>query len=209
MKKEKETMTIHRALSELKLIDSKIDKAIKSIIPIGVYQKGKKINAHISEEDFKKNAQSNYDSFNSLVERKVKIKNAIVTANATTKLRIGEKELTISEAINYKTVIGMKKEFLEVLKARNNHAIGSLNKSNETVNANLQLILEKTFGANKPEKETMEHVSKPFLEQNEFKLFDPLKLDEKITKLESEIATFESEVDSALSEINAVTKIEI
>ncbi len=130
-------------------------------------------------------------------------------ANANTKLTVGKKELTISEAINYKTIVSAKKEFLEVLKARNTHAIGGLNKSNEGVNANLQLILEKTFGANKPEKETMENVSNPFLEQNEFKLFDPIKVNDKITELENEIATFESEVDSALSEINAVTKIEI
>jgi len=205
----KETMTIHRALSELKLIDSKISKAITSINPIGVQQKGKKINNHISEDEFQKNAISNYDSFNSLVDRKVKIKNAIVNANATTKLKIGDKELTISEAINYKTVIDMKKEFLEVLKSKNNHAVGSLNKSNETVQANLQLILEKTFGANKPEKETLDNVRTPFLQQNEFMLFDPIKINEKISELENQIGVFESEVDSALSEINAVTKIEI
>lgn len=204
-----EEMTIHRALSELKLIDSKIENAIKSIDPIGVNQKGKKVNNRYPEDEFQKNAQSNYDSFNSLIERKINIKNSIVKANSSTTLTVAGKSMTISEAINHKTIISMKKTFLEVLKAKNNHAVGSLNKSNETVKGNLQVLLEKMFAGNKPEKDMLENISTPFMSTNEYHLFDPLKINDKIKAIEEQVGGFESEVDAALSEINAITKVNI
>jgi len=47
-----ERMTIHRGLSELKLIDSKIKKRIEDIDPLGVYQKDKKVNGVYDKDDF-------------------------------------------------------------------------------------------------------------------------------------------------------------
>ena len=41
---KKETMTIHRALSELKLIDAKIEKSIEAIEPVGLMLDGKLVN---------------------------------------------------------------------------------------------------------------------------------------------------------------------
>lgn len=68
-----EKMTIHRALSELKLIDAKIEKQINELIPSGVYQKGKLVEGYITEADFEKSAKSKFDSVNDLIERKNKI----------------------------------------------------------------------------------------------------------------------------------------
>jgi len=81
---EKQKMTIHRALSELKLIDSKIEKQINEIIAVGIYQKGKNINGYISPDEFKSSAKSKYDSVNDLIARKCNIKSAIVDSNSKT-----------------------------------------------------------------------------------------------------------------------------
>lgn len=205
-----EKMTIHRALSELKLIDAKIEKQTNEIVPSGVYQKEKLVENYVTKEDFEKNAKSRFDSVNDLIGRKIKIKSAIVNANGLTQVTIGDKQMSIADAINFKAVVKFKKKLIETLKARHRTAVATLNKNNELVNANVQRILEATFGKEnvKVGKDDVEAVRKPYLEANEFHLFDPLKVDETVEKMEKEVSEFEAEVDAVLSEINAVTIIE-
>lgn len=205
-----EKMTIHRALSELKLIDAKIEKQINEVLPSGILQKGKLVNGYIQETEFEKAAKSKYDSVNDLIDRKNKIKSAIVTANGVTQVKVSEKQMTIADAINFKAVIKFKKKLIATLKQRHSQAIGELNKHNEAVNANVQRILEATFGKEnvKVGKEDVEAVRKPYMDANEFHLFDPLKVDATVEALEKEVSEFEAEVDAVLSEINAITIIE-
>lgn len=85
---ENKIMTIHRALAELKLIDSKIEKAISIIEPTGVMQTNKLVNNFYKKEDFEKEAKAKYQSVIDLIERKNKIKSAIVIANGITEVEI-------------------------------------------------------------------------------------------------------------------------
>ncbi len=71
-----ETMTIHRALAELKLIDSRIEKSINAIVCSGIYQKDKLVNNYYTKNDFKKDARSKHQSVTDLIDRKNKIKSA-------------------------------------------------------------------------------------------------------------------------------------
>lgn len=206
-----EKMTIHRGLSELKLIDSKIEKQINEILPTGTFQKGKLVEGFMEKDVFEKNAKSRFDSVNDLISRKSKIKSAIVEANGKTSVTVGGKEMTIADAINFKNIIKFKKKLIEVLKAKHRTAVGVLNKNNELVNQNVQRILEATFGKEnvKVGDKDVDAVRTPYLEANEFHLFDPIKVDETVEKLEKEVAEFEADCDATLSEINAVTFIEI
>jgi hypothetical protein len=208
---EKRTMTIHRALSELKLIDSKINKQISEIVPTGITQKGKLVNGHIKEDDFAKSAQSKFDSVNDLIKTKTSLKSAIVKANAETTVKIGDKTMTIADAINFKAVISYKKSLVDVLKARYNQSVALLNTNNDKVEKNLQAILEAALGKEnvKTSKEDVDAVAKPFLEANQYLLVDPLKVADVIESIEKEVSEFEAEVDAALSEVNAITTIEI
>jgi hypothetical protein len=207
----KTKITIHRALSELKLIDAKIERQIDELIPAGIHQKGKLINNYIPENDFKSSAQSKFDAVNDLINRKNVIKSAIVAANGYTKVTVAGKEMTIADAINYKSVVKYKRNLAKMLRDRLNSAVSAMNKNNEAVEKNIQAILEATFGKEnvKVGKDDVEAVRKPYLEANEFHLFDPLKATEKIETIEKEVAEFEAEVDAVLSEINAITFIEV
>jgi len=204
-------ITIHRALAELKLIDAKIEKNIAELLPVGINQKGKKINNHIEVEDFKTTAQSKYDSINDLIKRKTVVKSAIVEANGKTMVKIADKEMSIADAINFKATVKFKKQLVDALNQKLNSAISSLNINNDKVGKNLQVILEATFGRDTAsvKMEDIDNVSKPFVENNEFHLFDPLEVAKKIEALEKEISEFEAEVDAVLSEANAITQIEI
>lgn len=204
-------MTIHRALSELKLIDSKIEKQISELLPTGTYQKNKLIIGYIKEEDFTNSATSKFQSVTDLINRKSAIKSAIVQANGATKLKLGGKEMTIADAINFKSAIKFKKQLIDRLKNVRNASIADMNNNNAIVEQNVQKLLEYTFGKEnvKVDPKDMEAVRKPYIEANEFHLFDPLKVNEKIEAMEKEVGDFEMEVDAALSEINAVTFIEV
>jgi hypothetical protein len=204
-------MTIHRALSELKLIDAKIDKGIAEIIPIGIYQKGKKINNHYAEDDFKDMAGSHFASVSDLIQRKVKIKSAIVKSNGLTTVKVGGKTMTVSDAITFKRIIEQKNKFLTVLKQHRDNSMANINRANEMVNSNLNTLLQNAMGKDnvKASKEDIDAISKPFLDNNTFHLFDPLNLNEKIKELEVEIGDFQAEVDAVLSESNAITLIEV
>jgi len=203
-------ITIHRALAELKLIDAKIEKGINEIYPTGIFQKGRKIDNWISEDEFKKNAQSQYDSVTDLINRKVKIKSAIVNANCVTKIKVGERDMTIADAINFKRVIEMKKKLVNEMKRKHMVAVGNMNKNNEIVQKNVETLLANALGKDnvKTSKEDVDAISKPYLDNNIFSLFNPLETEKKVEALEKEINEFESEVDACLSEANATTFIE-
>ena len=96
-----EKMTIHRGLSELKLIDSRIEKQITEISPVGINRKGKMVDNIYPEEDFRISATSKFQSMTDLIERKSKIKSAIVKSNGTTMVKVGEKEMTVSNATTF------------------------------------------------------------------------------------------------------------
>ncbi len=211
MNTNKQKMTIHRGLSELKLIDSKIEKQIEEMLPTGIYQKGKLINNHIEETNFATSAKSKFDSINDLIIRKNQIKSAIVEANSKTKIIVADKEMTIADAINFKAIVQYKKSLINSLKTKYQHSLAQLNQQNVVVDQNLQKILEATFGKEnvKVGKEDYDAVKKPFMEANQFRLFDPLNVVDKIESIQKEVEDFEMEVDAVLSEINAITVIEI
>lgn len=204
-------MTIHRALSELKVIDAKIEKQTNELLPTAYAQKDKPIMGYLSVDEFTREAKSRHDSVLALIDRKLKIKSAIVHANGRTTVTIADKVMTIADAINFKAVIAKKIALVNRLKIMHNKAVGDMNKNNEMVEANVQRLLEATFGKEnvKVGKEDVEAVRKPYMESNTFHLHDPLKVTEVITAMEKEISDFQSEVDATLSEINATTFIEI
>jgi uncharacterized protein YozE (UPF0346 family) len=204
-------ISLHRALAELKLLESKIVKLTKELEPVGIRQKGKLVNRIYDEETFTKQATAKFQSVNDLIERKVKIKSAIVAANAVTMVKIGTKTMSIADAITYKSLLSLKKSLIDDLKIKYGRVKADMEAKNILVEQNLQKVLEATFGKDnvKITKDDMDAVRKPFLESNEWLLIDPLNVEETIETLEREVSEFESEVDAVLSEINAVTLVEV
>lgn len=207
-------MTIHRALAELKLIDSKIEKAINSIEPTGVMQNEKLVNGFIKKEDFESNAKSKLQSVNDLIDRKNKIKSAIVTANGITKVKISDKEMTIADAINFKAVIIFKKNLLYSIRTKHQKVKSKFLVENDNLNKqaleNAKIMLGKQDDSKvKPTDDDVKNIMDPFVKRNEFILVDPLEVDKLTESMQKEIDDFEIEVDASLSEINATTFIEI
>jgi hypothetical protein len=211
MKNEK--MTIHRALAELKLIDSKIEKAISVIEPTGVMQANKPVSGFYKKEDFETEAKAKFQSVVDLIERKNKIKSAIVTANGVTQVEISGVKMTIADAINFKSVVVFKKNLIATLIKKHNSVKSKFTVENEKVNnvalENAKIMIGKQGDDRvKPTDEDVKNIVEPFVKRNEFHLVDPLEVEKLTEKLQNEVNNFEVEVDAVLSEINAITVIE-
>ncbi len=100
---------------------------------------------------------------------------------------------------------------IDKLNRSHKKSVADLTNNNGVVEKNVQILLEHTFGkeSTKADARDIEAIRKPYLENNEFHLADPLSVEKVIEAMEKEISTFESEVDAVLSESNAVTLIEI
>ena len=101
------TLSIARALVELKTLDSRIGKITNNTNWILLKSKNK--NSNINEEEFKKSTISEFQSLNDLIMRRDKIKNAIILSNCSATVLLGEKKMTVSQAIEYKKTIQYKK----------------------------------------------------------------------------------------------------
>lgn len=203
-------MSITRALVELNTLDSRINKTIEKLIPVEIVT-GKNIpRGYKTIEEFNKKAREDYQSVVDLIKRRNSIKGAIVKANATTNVKIGEKEMTIAQAIEYKNSIKYEEALLKKLNTYSANSLRTMEQMDVDIQMRLQRLLETNFGKDsKAKSEEYDAIAKPFLEGNAPKLIDPIDIKATLKKHEDAITAFKGDVDTALSEINAKTDIEI
>ena len=195
-------ITITRALTELKTLDKRIQKAIDSgsfISFQGQFYKP-------SEQT--KNAASDYQSIVDLLERRKKIKSLIVMCNAVTKVTICGKEMTIAEAIETKSSIKHLENLLNRLKSQYSQANVSVENINEKVRRDLESKTKMT-GEKEDSKMDINEFSTTYLGLHGVKLYDPIKISSKISETEDYITKFKSEVDFVLTEKNSTTYINV
>lgn len=97
-----ETMTVHKALCELKTLDARIKKAVESSVYVFANKHSNAKVSGLSVSDYCAEIKSAYQSATDLIARRDAIKRAVVLSNATTKVTVGGKEYTIAEAIEMK-----------------------------------------------------------------------------------------------------------
>jgi hypothetical protein len=195
-------ITITRALTELKTLDKRIQKAIDSGYFVSFEGQFYKPNEQA------KSAVATYQSIMDLLERRKKIKSSIVTSNATTKVSICGKEMSIAEAIETKSSIKHLDNLLNRLKAQ--HAQES--RTVESINEKVRRELESKTKMTSEKEETkmdMNEFSNSYVKLHGVTLYDKLKISSKIEELEDYITKFRSEVDFVLTEKNSTTFISV
>lgn len=205
--------SITRALAELKSLKGRYNKEVTNLSSIAV-KRGMKIRppyTSFKEEDFIKTAEAQYQSIVALRRRMDEIKIAIDKSNFETVIKIGDKEMTVLEALVKKGNIDSDIYLLNCMKNQLQTARHEFEKSLNENNAKVESIVHDQL-TNKDvakkadvEKEACETVEKLY----EVKMIDPLALEEKIKELENEIEEFQKNVDFVLSESNSKTCIEI
>lgn len=211
-----QTMSITRALAELKRLDDKISRAITGSTFVGI-QIGKNVNAKPNGVQgtvatVAAQIQGAFDSLDAMFNQRDSIKSKIVQSNAVTKVTIAGREVTVAEAIELKRSVTNKRDLLNVLKRQQtavNATISAHNaKLDEAIDSQVKALYTSEKGA-KVTSEQFDNVSKPMKEQKEASVIDPKDIVKSITALEELISVVDTELDFTLSEINAKTTISV
>lgn len=214
-----ETMTIHRALVELKTIDKRIKQAIDSAeFCTAARVNTKKLNGKPVEE-FATEAVGAYDKVSDLIARRNAIKCAIPVSNAVTAIKVGDKTMTVAEAIVLKqNGFQPYKALLAELKAQYSMAMSEVEEENASLDKRAETYVVSLYGganaAKAADPKDVETARKSYTETNTFEIVDGLKagkqtIASRIEALENMIETFQNDLDAALSVSNATTTITI
>jgi hypothetical protein len=207
---KKETMSVHRALAELKLIDNKISTEINKAKFAGVKRKASDSINSMSVKDFKQKSLSSLQAIKDLIKRRDAIKSAVVLSNATTKVKVGDKEFTVAEAIDKKNTIENTVDLISELKRAYNQNHLVVENFNEQLNDEaLNYFKQITENKDKLNDNAFKALVGAYKEEREKEVvagFDVLKEQEELA---DELNEFLTNVDYILSESNTETKITI
>lgn len=212
-----ETMTVHKGLCELKILDKRISTEISEAeFCICAKASAKKIKG-MTPDEYKKNSESGYNRICDLIRRRDAIKQAISRSNASTNVTINDEEYTVAEAIymNQSGVV-LKQELLRTMKSRYNQVVSEVERSNVQVGMKAD-DFARDYATGKPEKgnkpdvdsDDINSIHNDYYERNKFDIVTGIDMLAEIKKLESWIDSFKAEVDSALSVSNAITTITV
>lgn len=210
---EKQKMLVTQALNELKTLDSRINRAIANTTYIAAAKKNEtKVSSNLTKTDFVANTKADMQSITDLIERRKRMKAAIVKSNAETKVVVGGTEMTVADAIERKTSISYETDLLNRMRYQLDQATKQVNVKNLEMENKIDSLVATAYG--RDSKATIgtsdyDNIANPYKTNNEYSLVDPLNLKAVIDKLETDILTFTSEVDSVLQISNCVTSIEI
>ena len=208
-----ETMTIHRALAENKMLDARISKALSSL---SVVVPNKHSNTKISGvpiDGFCKKAVEDYKSLRTLISRQNAIKRAITNSNAVTKVSIGGSEYTVAEAIDMKNRgVLFPLRLAEVLEQQYSKAKAEADRNNgdkldQRSDEHIKNLYQGTDMKNMSEE--IKKVRDAFITSQTVEVLDPVNAIAEAEALHAKLDTFMAEVDSALSVSNALTTITV
>lgn len=213
----KENMTIHKALAELKIIDDRINKAITS----GTYvvankHSNQKIHG-MTIDEFKTQMQADFKKVSDLIARRNAIKRAVVASNAVTKVKVGDTEYTVAEAIEMKNHgMEFKEYFMRAISTQYVRAKNELdlNSGDPLEKRAEQYVLSVIQAQPKDSKmavdsDAMKNLRAQYIKDNQYDIIDPIGVKNVIDGLDTEVSEFLTEVDAALSVSNAITVLDI
>ena len=213
----KEQMTVHKALSELKVIDSRINNAIRSgTFVVANKHSNDKIHG-MTINEFKNSMKSDFQKVSDLIARRNAIKKAVVASNAVTKVKVGDTEYTVATAIEMKNHgMEFKNTFKKCLEAQYAVAKNELDKNSgdplekRAENYVLSVIQAQPKDSKMAvDSEAMKNLRAQYIKDNTYDIIDPIGVKDAIEQLDNEISSFITEVDAALSVSNALTVLDI
>lgn len=202
-------ITITEGLVELKTLDARINKGLTDMNSAVAVVENAKATPEFKDE-YSKKVRSAYQSVKDLIDERNKIKSAIVKSNAETRVKVGSREMTVAEAIEYKSSIKYEKELAAALLAGLTNAEGRYNAYNERLQTRIDGIVQQ-MGSN--DRSDFVEAQKLFAENykasNGYALLDPLDAKKEAQGISEKITDFLKNVDVALTLSNAITFIEV
>lgn len=205
-----EELSITRALAEIQLLDKRIFKLINFNSEKYVCVKSDK--STVDFEKAGKSINSSYQSIIDLINRRHKLKSAVILKNAQTMIQLTNEKLSIAELIERKQMVEQYRNLLDYMKQNKEDALNQVRSQNEKVESELLRIIEASFGKNSSNTKSssaseIETISTTYRKKNYSELFDPLDINAKIKTIDSLIDEYDRESNYLLAEVNAITKI--
>lgn len=208
-----ETMTIHKALCELKTLDARITKSIDECVFVFANKTSNTKVSGVPVSEYCEEIKSGYQRVADLLRRRDAIKAAVVQSNAETTVTIGGKEYTVAAAIEMKNNgIPLIQTLLKKMERDNRMARTEASKNNgDMLEARADEYVKSLYGSSdmKNASEEIKKVRSDFIAAQTFEIVDPLDIVTKMDQLEKEINGFLVDVDSALSVSNALTNVTV
>ena len=208
----KETMTVHEALCELKILNKRVIDAVNSSEPIAAKEHSATTVNGKSVADWCAAAKSAHQSAMDLIARMVAIKSAINKYNAEKHITVNGVDYTIAQAIwMMQHGTEYKQALLDNYKACYSKITREVAKANgDTLNAKAETAMTAILGAkDKVDPAVYLKGLQDYKEQHKKEIVDPIGIENVMKSLEEEITGFMSKVDSAIQVANATTVIEI
>ncbi len=209
------SISITRALATIKAIDAQInayfgtERVLASIV---LGEKKEPYDATMNLDALKKRIQSDHDGIDTLLRNRTLIKSAIIRSDAVNLVTLGNKTMTVAEAIVLKNALPIKEEVLK----RYKNSFASVKKKLDDVQTKFEKRVNAITAASVSDSETDEHrasiVDGIRRQQEQLTaptFFDPQGLVTKIETLTKEITDIKLELDYVLSESNTRTMIDV
>lgn len=208
-----ETMTIHRALAELKVLENRISKIISDAKFCAPAKQSMKKLSGVPIETYVSDAQSSLSTAKDLIARQAAIKRAISKSNAETYVTVAGTEYTVAEAI-YMNQHGIefRQMLLNAMERQYANAVSLIETANARLSDRADNYVANTVSASDKsnmDSDTLKEARDSYIERETMILIDGINIKDTKTKLAAEIDKFKAEVDAALSASNATTEITI
>lgn len=206
-----ETMTVHKALCEIKILDDRIRKAISNPVFVATAPEYSDKVDGISKKQKMEDIQAAYKSATDLILRRDLIKRAIMVSNAITEVAICGVKYRVAAAIEMmQNGIKYKEALVEKLRRDYTRAVSLIDRGNEDAKNRADAFVASSLpGKGKTKDSEAQEMYNAFLKNHSISMIDPLEIKKLIETLEKEIDAFKAEVDGALATSNATTMIEI
>jgi hypothetical protein len=211
----KQTISVTRALVELKRLDDRIAKAIMGGVFVGRII-GRDANAKVAESNetvaaVTSKIQGSFDKVSALIANRAAIKSALVLSNAQTQVQVIGKAMTVAEAIELKSTVAFRQTFMDRMRVQQSNAREAIERANAQLDTEIETSINTLYGADrtKIDAETIKSVLDIKKSQKEQSLLDPARIESKIEAVEADILNLTSELDFVLSESNVRTSIEV
>lgn len=208
-------ISVTRALVELKRLDERINKAITGGLfvarTVGRDANKKVVGSSDTVTAVEQRIQGSFDKVASLIANREKIKSALVLSNATTRVTVLGRTMTVAEAIELKSTVAFRTSYVTTLRHQLLQERAQVERANIALDAEIETSLNALYGADrtKIDAETAKSVGEVKKSQKEVALLDPSKIETKIEAVEADILNLSSELDFVLSESNAKTELEV
>ena len=207
---ETRKMTVHEALAKVKTADARIEKLLDGMF-IDVCKKNADKIRGVKIDDYKTDMQSRLSKITDIINETNAIKGAISQSNARTEIMVGNKKMTVAEALYmWKYGIMIKQRILLEMREQYSGAMKSIDKNNgDQLDKKANDFAINIYASkDKVDPKDINELIQKFKDDNTWIMLDPNHLADRIKDLEDEIDEFTANVDGAIQMANATTIIE-